>query len=57
MKRNSRIFVLIMCLIIVIVSGVMLTLGYRLDILSFILGLAVGWALRETTEPIQEGDN
>ncbi len=51
MKKQNRIYVLLVCLIIVIIFGaVIMTTDYRIDLLSFIVGSAIGWALRETME-------
>jgi len=56
MKRQNRIRGMIACLALLLVtSGLdIMMLGQGPVVLSIIFGVAAGWALRETLEPMPE---
>lgn len=58
MNRKNRIRGMIACLALLVVSSGLeiLIFGQGPVPLSIIFGFAVGWALRETLEPIKETD-
>ena len=55
MKRTNRLIAMLFCL--GVTFGVIFLMAFqlfRLDLLSWISGIAIGWALRDTFEPIEE---
>ena len=58
MKNINRKFAMVVCLIILVpIIFVTIVNHWIPDIFSWIFGVVVGWAFRETLSPIPEGDN
>ena len=56
MKRKNRMIGMIVCLLILVTSAIadLLFFGQGPVLLSLLFGFAVGWALRETLQPLEE---
>ena len=56
MKKQNRIYGMIICLIIIVIFGINYAINPFLELLSWVFGIAVGWAFRETLEEIKKGE-
>ena len=56
MQRKYRLTGMIICLIIIVIFGINYAINPFLELLSWVFGIAVGWAFRETLEKIKKGE-
>ena len=55
MKKENRLTALLFCFGIILGTSILTVLQvFHLDLFSWIFGLAVGWALRDTFAPIEK---